>query len=86
MEKGKELDIFQIHTNVLMLFAEFNKAFSRNTVKTSSKWSPPPTGWLKINTDVCLKDSNSVTSVIVRNEKGEVVLAFAEHMNLRALR
>ncbi|KAL3614247.1 hypothetical protein CASFOL_042321 [Castilleja foliolosa] len=39
------------------------------------KWSPPPDGWLKINTDAAFANGKSTSGIIFKNKNGSLVLA-----------
>ncbi|KAL0322482.1 UNVERIFIED_CONTAM: putative mitochondrial protein [Sesamum angustifolium] len=38
-------------------------------------WSPPPPDWIKINTDIALKDNKCVTVVVARSHQCRLILA-----------
>ncbi|KAL3639125.1 hypothetical protein CASFOL_017032 [Castilleja foliolosa] len=38
-------------------------------------WSPPPDGWLKINTDAAFANGKSTSGIILKNKNGSIVLA-----------
>ncbi|KAL3617347.1 hypothetical protein CASFOL_038760 [Castilleja foliolosa] len=42
---------------------------------TNQSWSPPPEGWLKINTDAAYANGCSTSGVIFKNKNGSIVLA-----------
>ncbi|KAG8378978.1 hypothetical protein BUALT_Bualt07G0040600 [Buddleja alternifolia] len=41
------------------------------------KWKPPPSNWLKVNTDASFKDGKVAAALLVRNSFGAVVFAAA---------
>ena len=49
-----------------------------------SKWSPPPSGWLKVNFDGAIFSSKSLAGLgaIVRNDKGLVMAAYSQTIPL----
>ncbi|KAL0340492.1 UNVERIFIED_CONTAM: hypothetical protein Sradi_4566000 [Sesamum radiatum] len=38
-------------------------------------WSPPPPGWIKINTDIALKDNQCVTAIVAQSHQCRLILA-----------
>ncbi|KAI0519807.1 hypothetical protein KFK09_007268 [Dendrobium nobile] len=47
--------------------------------ESETSWHPPPLGWIKINVDASLLDSNSVSiGGVVRDSKGSLLLAFGK--------
>ncbi|KAL0312770.1 UNVERIFIED_CONTAM: hypothetical protein Sradi_5676300 [Sesamum radiatum] len=45
-------------------------------------WSPPPPGWIKINTDIALKENKCVTAIVARSHQCQLVLAETKEVNL----
>ncbi|PON84734.1 hypothetical protein TorRG33x02_194380 [Trema orientale] len=44
-------------------------------------WLPPPEGWIKINMDVCVRSSGSITAALVRDHTGKIISASANRVN-----
>jgi hypothetical protein len=49
----------------------------RSNRKSLAKWEPPPSGWVKLNTDAgfCVNFGLDSTGVVVRDSEGKVLLA-----------
>ena len=41
-------------------------------------WVPPPSNWIKINSDAAFSASNSALAVVARNHHGEVIKAWSK--------
>ncbi|KAL0439338.1 UNVERIFIED_CONTAM: putative ribonuclease H protein [Sesamum latifolium] len=51
--------------------------------KTNEEWSPPPTGWLKANTDITLKEEKCFAGIIVRDHESKLIRAITKEMFAR---
>ena len=51
---------------------------------SSANWSPPPSGWLKVNFDGATFPSKNLAGLgaIIRNDKGLVMAAFSQPISL----
>ena len=71
------VDIHKSAKSVQSRFLESSKLFANVPPKPSSEvvttWSPPPTGWIKINVDTAVSGSTLALGVIAQNHKGEVI-------------
>ncbi|PON49491.1 Ribonuclease H-like domain containing protein [Trema orientale] len=76
---SKPFDLFGIHNRIQTQFSEFLCEQGKNEGRLirNLKWLPPPAGWLKVNTDVCMRDSGGVCTAIVRDSSGFILAAYA---------
>ncbi|PON47348.1 Ribonuclease H-like domain containing protein [Trema orientale] len=72
-------DIFEVNKLVRESYAEFVNTWieSSNSASKTIGWVSPLLGWLKTNIDVCIRDSDSLTSILVRDNRGSLVIIFS---------
>lgn len=54
---------------------ELRKQASRSSTE-NAKWSPPPMGWVKINSDAsfCISSGKASAGIVIRDDRGQVLL------------
>ena len=81
LHQNVRLDIPASSQNISHRFQEFISVFSNQAhpkaLPTSSRWSSPPPGYMKINVDATLSENKAAFVVVARNHCGEVVNVWA---------
>ncbi|KAL0006983.1 hypothetical protein SO802_008485 [Lithocarpus litseifolius] len=69
-------------------FQECTKVFSKPQAPLMAqpviRWSPPPSGFIKINVDAAIAQNNSALAVVARNNHGLVVKAWSKTLPKRS--
>ncbi|KAL0427695.1 UNVERIFIED_CONTAM: hypothetical protein Slati_2944300 [Sesamum latifolium] len=56
------------------------RAAKKSTEQINCAWSPPPPGWIKINSDVSLKDDKCVAAFTIRDHFSTLISAEAKEI------
>ncbi|PON59344.1 Ribonuclease H-like domain containing protein [Trema orientale] len=77
VHESKNFNLMWLHNRISAQYRELVAECNdhRKPRTTQEQWLPPPDGWLKVNTDVCMREKGSVGVSMVRDSRGTVVLA-----------
>ena len=51
---------------------------NQNVLRKKIKWQAPPIGWSKLNFDAIIRDEKTTITLVSRNDKGNIWMAWAE--------
>ena len=77
---GGHMDPMLISSKVSRSFKEHKSAWQSisSSIYQSQSWSPPPRGWVKCNFDAAVKENMLVYAMVVRDEEGSILKAWAQ--------
>ena len=54
---------------------------NQNVLRKKIKCQAPPIGWSNLNFDAIIRDEKTTITLVSRNDKGNILMAWAEHTN-----
>ncbi|KAL5572339.1 hypothetical protein UlMin_021936 [Ulmus minor] len=68
--------------SILKTYFSLVDSFPRRSTGVTPSWTPPPSGWIKINCDAALNDAGSAIACVARNDKADIVRWEARRIHL----
>ncbi|PON97174.1 Ribonuclease H-like domain containing protein [Trema orientale] len=80
--QSKTFNLLWLHKLISAQYRESQESNENKTPRIHQKqWLPPPEGWMKINSDACMRENGSVGATLARNRSGSIVRAHATFLD-----